>query len=179
MTQKEAYDITRPFYCYVGGFIHTLSAQKPIKEKVFYFIIYKRYVSISYKNEKDQFVPIKNIKRSKYNKYFKNSTSFYEVYTYFDGDFYQESNVDKLNKSNGEVVFTSKGFVSVLEFFDAEHIMNNREKIKRVDLIVGEKYLSITGDEYFYLGDENGKYKCLNSKNKQILLSSIKLIDLI
>ena len=53
---------------------------------------------------------------------------------------------------NKPYTLTSAGLVTEEEFFLAEDIIEEQETIRKRDLIIGDRYLSISGKKYLYMG---------------------------
>ena len=136
MTLKTAYNITRPFYKrYIDN--------NPFPISSFEIHVFKEIVYFFRDTDKSKYFIRMKVKQ--FNKEFNK----YEL---------EEITADKDNQTEKYKIIstdmmTAKGIVSEDDYFLAEDIMNEQKTIKKKDLIQGDKYLGINGEEYIYLGN--------------------------
>lgn len=163
MTPKEAYNITRPF----RGFwdrMENPSLLKHVSTMTFYNISSdKKAVALLNLNNSQIKLISKNI-------FFKKYKDF------FSEDIYSQSLLKK-HYPLEDLYITSKGLTTQEDFFLAEDIMENLQKIKKSDLKIGTVYTSILEKDLLFLGDMK-VFFTVGHHNKQTLIFDDILYDL-
>jgi len=170
MTSKKAYHITRKFK-------HNGIYKRPklLEKWFFYFFNLKDELNLSCHEYGMNFY----FTNKKFDKLFKD-IPLEDPIQVEEGNHY--TNVI------GRYAMTSIGLVKEEDFLLAEDILENTPKIKKKDLIIGNRYKSILGKEYIYLDSIeyalfnvpflNSEYLLYDIKRKKrVNLSSIHLVE--